>query len=179
MAKKGARPKSSTSTRAATPASAGPIRALPWREDPRRFLYAGFDLLFTIGFVYAFTSLIHNRFGWAQGLLYILPSATVLMMVGTLVAGRAGWWMTVAGGAAMLVWTVGMIVLLLYTASYLSGVYGAFGKAAAMSTVLSTAFIVQFAATLPVLQLKWAMTRAGRRAFGLAPLWPRPGVARA
>ena len=74
---------------------------------------------------------------------------------------------------SMLLWTVAFIILLLVTASYLSGVYGAFGKAAASGAILSTAFVVQFAATLPALQLKWAMTRGGRRAFGLTPLWPR------
>jgi hypothetical protein len=37
--------------------------------------------------------------------------------------------------------------------------------------------VVQFAATLPALQLKWALTRAGRRAFGLAPVWRTPAVA--
>ena len=180
MAKKGSRaakprpkPADSPPVARAMPAT---VRRPSWREDPRRVLYIGFDLLFTIGYLYTFAELVQHRFGWGRAILYLLPAATVVMMLGTLVGRRAGWWLTIAGGAAMLVWTVGMIAVLLITASYLSGVYGAFGKAAAMSAMLSTAFIVQFAATLPVLQLKWAMTRAGRRAYGLAPLWPRPAA---
>ncbi len=186
MAKKGSRAAKSPTAKP-RPAASPPGRAAlaradqlepggrpGWRDDPRRFLYAGFDLLSAIGYVYAFATLVQNRFGWARGVLYILPAAAIVMMIGTLVGRRAGWWVTIAGGVAMLLWTVGMIVVLLTTAAYLSGVYGAFGKAAATSTVLSTAFIVQFAATLPILQLKWSMTRAGRRSFGLAPLWPGP-----
>jgi hypothetical protein len=93
------------------------------------------------------------------------------MGIGTLLSKRAGWWLTVVPAIAMLAWTVGFIILLLVTASYLSGVYGAFGKAAASGVMLSTAFVIQFAATLPALQLKWVLTRAGRRSYGLTPLW--------
>jgi hypothetical protein len=147
-------------------------RVAPSR-DPRRWIYAGTDLVFALGYLWAFSDLLNNRFGWARAFLYILPACTVLMAVGTLVRGKAGWIATVVGGTGMLLWTVGFINVLLMTASYLSGVYGAFGKAAASGAILSTAFVVQFAATLPALQLKWAMTRGGRRSFGLAPIWPR------
>lgn len=156
---------------------AGPKRALVSGIDPRAWIYIAADIIFTIGYVWAFTELLHNRFGWARGILYILPLCTWLMAVGTLLSGRLGWISLVLGGTGMLVWAVAFIVLLLVTASYLSGVYGAFGKAAASGAILSTAFVVQFAATLPALQLKWAMTRGGRRAFGLSPLWRRRVVA--
>jgi hypothetical protein len=61
------------------------------------------------------------------------------------------------------------VILLLTTAAYLSGVYGAFGKAAASGATLAVFLVIEAVAFLPALQLKWALTRAGRRAFGLAP----------
>lgn len=140
-------------------------------RDPRRWIYIGADVVFTLGYLWAFSELLHNRFGWARGILYILPACTVIMAIGTAVRGKWGWLATVVGGTGMILWAIAFIIVLLVTASYLAGVYGAFGKAAASGAILSTAFVVQFAATLPALQMKWAMTRGGRRAFGLAPLW--------
>jgi hypothetical protein len=166
MAKKGSR-----ASKPATKSSATRSSAPTPSKDSRRWIYAGADLVFTIGYLWAFSELVQNRFGWARAILYILPFCTVMMAVGTLVRGKWGWLATVVGGTGMLIWTVAFIILLLVTASYLSGVYGAFGKAAASGAILSTAFVVQFAASLPALQLKWALTRGGRRAFGLAPLW--------
>ena len=141
------------------------------RPDPRRWIYVGLDLAFALGYLIAFALLVPNRHAWAMQLLYILPAATVVMAVGTAVARPWSWWLVVAGGAAMLVWTIVVLVVLLYTASYLSGVYGAFGKAASTGILGAMAMLIEFVALLPVFQLKWAMTRAGRRRFGLAPLW--------
>jgi hypothetical protein len=179
MAKKGSRATKATSKPAGSaPASeksklpAAKARITP-KPDVRRWIYAAADIVFTIGYVWVFSELLHNRFGWARAILYLLPICTLAMGIGTLVSGRGGWIATIAGGVGMLLWAVGFIILLLVTASYLAGVYGAFGKAAASGAILSTAFVMQFAATLPALQLKWAMTRGGRRAFGLPPLWPR------
>ncbi|MBZ0236687.1 MAG: hypothetical protein K8M05_30445 [Deltaproteobacteria bacterium] len=178
MAKKGSRTgkpasrSASASTSAPAPAAA---RVTPAR-DPRRWIYIGADIVFTIGFLWAFSELLHNRFGWARGILYVLPACTLIMAVGTAVRGKWGWIATLVGGTGMILWAIAFIIVLLVTASYLSGVYGAFGKAAASGAILSTAFVVQFAATLPALQMKWAMTRGGRRAFGLTPLWPRPAA---
>lgn len=175
MAKKGSRTSKSRSAAAApakSESASAPTspRVTPSR-DPRRWIYVGADVVFTLGYLWAFSELLHNRFGWARGILYILPACTVIMAIGTAVRGKWGWLATVVGGTGMILWAIAFIIVLLVTASYLSGVYGAFGKAAASGAILSTAFVVQFAATLPALQMKWAMTRGGRRAFGLAPLW--------
>jgi len=48
-------------------------------------------------------------------------------------------------------------------------VYGAFGKAAATFALVMVALLVELVALLPVVQVKYLMTRSGRRAFG------RPG----
>lgn len=159
--------------------------ASPWdlvrrgglRADARRWVYAGFGLAFTVGYLIAFKYLIPNRLGWAQALLELLPLATWCMVTGTLIARRGAWWLVLVGGVALLVWTIGALIVLTYTASYLAGVYGAFGKGASAGVYGAMALLVQFVALLPAFQLKWIMTRAGRRVFGLAPLWSAPGRA--
>jgi len=172
-------PASRTAATAAPAPVAAAVRRPSLGEDPRRVIYAVIDLMFTLGYVIAFDVLVPNRHGWAELVLHVLPTCTALMGVAALVGTRFSWWVTVVAASTMLVWAVGFMIVLVRTASYLAGVYGAFGKAAATGSLLATAFVIQFAATLPALQLKWALTRAGRRAFGLAPVWPRRRVARA
>lgn len=138
------------------------------RRDPRRFIYVGIDVALTILYLVLLTGTLKNRHASAQAVMYILPLGTIAMAVGTGFGRRWGWWLTIAGGAALLVWTVGFILLLLATASYLSGVYGAFGKAASSGALLAVFFVIEAVAFLPALQLKWALTRGGRRAFGVA-----------
>ncbi len=168
--------KPAAAAKAAPVASSGAPRA-PLPLDPRRWIYVAIDVAMTIGYLIILDNLLHNRHWWARVLLYLLPVATAVMAIGTGVGRRVGWWMTIGAGATMLVWTVAFILLLLKTASYLSGVYGAFGKAAASGMLLAVALIVEFVAILPALQLKWSLTRAGRRAFGLAPALPSMKVA--
>jgi cation transport ATPase len=153
---------------------AQPSAAALRSRDPRRWIYVAFDLLSVVGYLIAFKLFLQNRHDWATAVLYIVPAAAVLMAIGTALARPWSWWLVVVGAATMLLWTAAILILLLYTASYLSGVYGAFGKAAASGVIGAAAFVVQFVAMLPAFQLKWAMTRAGRRAFGLEPLWPAP-----
>jgi hypothetical protein len=54
-------------------------------------------------------------------------------------------------------------------------VYGAFGKGAAAGIMGAMALIFELVGILPTLQAKFLMTRAGRRAFGLEPLWGGAG----
>lgn len=137
------------------------------RRDPRRFIYVGIDVALTILYLVLLTGTLKNRHSSAQAVMYILPVGTIAMAIGTAFGKRWGWWLTIAGGAALLLWTVGFVLLLLATASYLSGVYGAFGKAASSGALLAVFFVVEAVAFLPALQLKWALTRGGRRAFGV------------
>jgi hypothetical protein len=58
-------------------------------------------------------------------------------------------------------------VRILISAAFLAGVYGAFGKAASTFAVVSVALIVEVVALLPIVQIKFLMTRAGRRAYGM------------
>ncbi|HEU4614330.1 MAG TPA: hypothetical protein VFS15_19680, partial [Kofleriaceae bacterium] len=81
---------------------------------------------------------------------------------------RTGWWVAVAGASLLIAITILLIVRVLVSAAFLSGVYGAFGKAAAMSALIGVALVVELVALLPLFQIKYLRTRAGRRAFAMA-----------
>jgi hypothetical protein len=81
---------------------------------------------------------------------------------------RIGWWLAVGAGSLLLLATILLIVRVLISAAFLSGVYGAFGKAAAMSALIGVALVVELVALLPLFQIKYLMTRAGRRVYARA-----------
>lgn len=149
------------------------------RRDLRPFIYAGLDVLFAVVYLFSVTELSPNRHPWAQALLLCLPLAAGVMAIATLVGGlvedaklaRIAWIAAVAGAILMLVVTVVLLALLLMSAAFLSGVYGAIGKGAASGVLAAAALIVEVCGILPAFQLKYLMTRGGRRAFGLTPLW--------
>ena len=114
------------------------------------------------GYLYAFEHLIPNRHAWATMVLELLPLAAWLMAIGTLIARPWSWWLVIAGGTTMLAWTVTVLFVLLYTASYLAGVYGAFGKAASSGA-------------LGAMALSLGLELAGRsRASNFVGKWPTP-----
>ena len=88
------------------------------------------------------------------------------------------WWTAIVGGSVLLLAAILLIARILISAAFLSGVYGAFGKAAASGMMLAVALVIEFVAFLPSLQLKWSLTRSGRRSFGLLPAIPAMKVAR-
>jgi hypothetical protein len=149
--------------------------------DPRIIIYGVIDLILVSIYAYAIFGAAPNRHLWAQLLLFTIPLFAFLMGVGTVVGGmvregmaaKIGWITAVVGAAGMLVFMVVVLGLLLASAAFLSGVYGAFGKAAAGGILGACALIVEVVGFVPMLQLKFLMTRGGRRAFGLPPLWAR------
>jgi len=46
-------------------------------------------------------------------------------------------------------------------------VYGGFGKAAATFSLVMVALVIELVALLPIVQVKYLMTRAGRRVYGM------------
>jgi hypothetical protein len=160
------------------PQQAAPHRR---RRDLRPFIYGALDLIALVLYVLAITKISPNRHPWAQMLLWMMPLAVGLLAAGTIAAAvlkdpklnRIGWWIAVAGGALQVLVVIILFCLLLMAASFLSGVYGAFGKGAAAGCLGAAAGIVQFCGLLPVFQLKYLMTRGGRRACNLPPLWGR------
>ncbi len=166
------------------PVAEVPTEAVVKRRDVRPFLYAGLDLAFGILYIVIFTTLAVNRHTWAMVILWSLPVVVIVMGLATLVGAvmrgpsrRLAWIAAVSAGTAMLVLTIVLLGLLLASAAFLSGVYGAFGKAAASGVLAGAALVVELVAILPALQVKYLLTRAGRRAFGLPALWRKPAVA--
>jgi hypothetical protein len=172
MAAKKQKPKS-------TPAPELPRASVRSKLDPRILIYGILDVVLAGSYVYAILVAAPSRHAWAQMLLLTVPLFAFVMGVGTLVGGflraqptgRLGWFAAVASGFGLLLFTVVVLGLLLASAAFLSGVYGAFGKAAAGGVLGAAALIIEVVAIIPVLQLKFLFTRAGRRAFGQPPIW--------
>jgi len=125
------------------------------------------DVVFAVGYAFAIWKVIPNRLPSAAAHLWAFPIATLVMAVGTLHGGPRGWRIAVVGGSLVLLSTVLLIVRIVVSAAFLAGVYGAFGKAAAMFSLVLVALVIELVALLPIVQLKYLLTRAGRRAYGV------------
>jgi len=139
----------------------------PVVEDPRRWIYGGLASLFAIVYAVLIWKVIPNRLPSAQLHLATIPAFTLLMAVGTLIGGRHGWWLAVVGGSIVLLSTIMLIARILASAAFLAGVYGAFGKAASTFAVVSVALLVEVVGILPICQVRFLMSRRGRRAYGV------------
>lgn len=144
-------------------------------RDIRPYIYFGLNQLFVLVYFYVLTYVIPNRLMTATIHLWALPVLMQLMAIGmaTVFFGapeprRMGWWLAVVSASALLVLTVLLIIRVLVSAAFLSGVYGAFGKAAAMSALIGVALVVELVALLPLFQIKYLRTRAGRRVYAQA-----------
>ncbi len=138
----------------------------PKRRDPRRWIYAGLDVAFAVIQAILIWKVVPNRLPSASLHLWTLPIATFALGLGMIRGGKQGWWIGVAAGSVALLSTVLLILRIVISAAFLSGVYGAFGKAAAMTAMISVGLLFELVALLPIVQVKYLMTRAGRRAFG-------------
>lgn len=143
------------------------------RRDIRPWIYLGLDQLFAILYAYVIAKVIPNRLPSATIHLWTIPVCAQAMAAGMACAmwpatRRIGWWTAVIGGSLLLLSTFVLIVRVLISAAFLAGVYGAFGQAAAMFSLIAVALVIEAVALLPIVQVKYLMTRAGRRAFGIA-----------
>jgi len=141
---------------------------MPGRRDPRRWIYGGLDLAFAVMQALVIWSVIPNRLPSAAFHLWTLPVLMLILGVGTLAGGSRGWWTAIVAGSAVLLSTFLLIVRIVISAAFLSGVYGAFGKGAAMISLVAIALVIELVALLPIVQVKFLMSRAGRRALGTA-----------
>lgn len=142
------------------------------RRDLRPAIYGLINQGFVIAYAYILASVIPNRLTSALVHLWALPVLMQGMAIAMALhyvpkARRIGWWIGVVSGSLLLLTTILLIVRILVSAAFLSGVYGAFGKAAAMSALIGVALVIEIVALVPVLQVKYLMTRAGRRAFAM------------
>lgn len=152
---------------AGKPAADKPVASTPPSKDPRPWIYGGLDLLFAISQAILIWRVVPNRLPSAAFHLWTLPIAMFAMGIGTLLRSRIGWKLAVVAGSVALLSTVLLIARIIVSAAFLSGVYGAFGKAAAMTALTSVALIVELVALLPIVQVKYLMSRAGRIVYGM------------
>jgi hypothetical protein len=143
----------------------------PGRREIRPYVYAAFDALMLIVWAVILTRIMPNRHGWAGMLLWSMVVSFAVMGGAMFVRNRWGWRAGAAAcGLLIGLWIV-TVVILLMSAAFLAGVYGGFGQAAALGTAVAVLLTLQLVALVPVLQLKFLMTRAGRRYFGEKPFW--------
>lgn len=142
------------------------------RKDPRLYIYAGFDFIMAGLYVLVLFWLIPNRHGWVQALSWLMVLSAGSMGIGMIAQKTWSWWLGVAGCIALMLLAAAFLVLTVLSAAFLAGVYGAFGKAATSLALVGAALVIELVALLPAFQLKFLMTRAGRKSFGKEPLWP-------
>ena len=161
--------KSRSKQRSAAPVAAPAVKvaAVPPGRDVRRWIYGGLDLAFAFVQAILIWRVVPNRLPSASFHLWTLPVLTLAMGIGTLYGGPRGWRIAVVAGSAALLSTILLILRIVISAAFLSGVYGAFGKAAAMTAMMSVALIFELVALLPLVQLKYLLTRAGRRNYSV------------
>lgn len=148
-----------------------PPEAAPSRREIRPYIYAGFDFAMAIVYALLITQ-APTRHAGGSALLWSTVVAVVLAGVGMLWRSRWGWRAAVAGCALLLVATTLILILILLSASFLAGVYGAMGRGAAMMALLAGALVVEFCGILPAFQLKFLLTRAGRRHYKVSVAEP-------
>lgn len=139
------------------------------RRDVRPWIYAGFDFAFAILYAFLLTQ-APTRHAMHSLLLWATVGSVAVAGAGMIVGGRWGWRLSVAGCVVLLLLTVSLLVMILASASFLSGVYGSMGQGAALIALLAGAVVIELVGLLPAFQLKYLMTRAGRRRFTLEPL---------
>jgi peptidoglycan/LPS O-acetylase OafA/YrhL len=137
----------------------------------RPTIYGALDQIFAVIYAYAVWKVIPNRLPSASLHLWSLPVLAQLMALGTLAvwvppARKIAWWVAVIAGSALLASSIVLILRIVVSAAFLAGTYGAFGKAAASTAMIGAALVVELVALLPLFQVKYLMSRAGRRAFG-------------
>jgi hypothetical protein len=85
---------------------------------------------------------------------------------GTLLRNKLGWWVAVAGCATVTLGAVMLLTLLCVSAAFLHGVYGSMGKAASAVTLAIAFVAIEIYLLLPLFQLRYLLSAAGRRGAG-------------
>jgi hypothetical protein len=146
---------------------------MPRTTDLRPYIYLALNQIFAIGYFYIVIAVIPNRYASAAANLFALPILMQAIALGaaSVLLGdklrRIGWWVVVVASSLLVAVTILLIIRVLISAAFLSGVYGAFGKAAATSALIGVALVVELVGLLPLFQLKYMRSRAGRRAYAM------------
>ncbi|HET9624141.1 MAG TPA: hypothetical protein VFP84_22365 [Kofleriaceae bacterium] len=145
----------------------GARAAVARRRDARRWIYGGLDVVFAAVYAVVIWKVIPNRYPSASIHLWTFPIVTAVMAAGTLLGGPRGRRVAIVAGSVMLASVFVLIVRIAVSAAFLAGVYGAFGQAAATFALVMVALIVEIVALLPLVQVKYLRSPAGRRAYGV------------
>ena len=142
------------------------------RRDLRPFIYLALDQIFALAYFYVVIAAIPNRLPTAKINLYAVPILMQLIAIGAATIfvpalKRIGWWIVVVGHSLLIAVTVILIIRVLISAAFLAGTYGAFGKAASMTALMGVAIVVEVVGLLPLFQVKYMRTKAGRRAYSV------------
>ncbi len=156
----------SAPTRPAPVVAPTPATAITPRRDVRRWIYGGLDTLFVVLYAVVIWFVIPNRLPSAAIHLWMIPLTMLALAIGTFVGGPRGWWIAIVGGSALLLVAFLLIVRILISAAFLAGVYGAFGKAASSFTLIAILLVIELVVLLPLVQVRYLNSRAGRRTFG-------------
>jgi hypothetical protein len=150
----------------AAPAPSASVAA-PATRDARRVIYGVLDVVLAVVYAIAIWKVIPNRLPSAAIHLWSFPIASLVIGAGMLLGGPRGWRIAVVGGSLVLLSLFLLIVRIVISAAFLAGVYGGFGKAASTFALIMIALVIELVALLPLAQVKYLMTRAGRRAMGV------------
>ena len=134
-------------------------------RDPRPWIYGALDLLFAVAQLILIIKVVPNRLPSATVHLMTLPLGMFVLGVAMFMRKPIGRTIALYAGSIVLVSAVLLIVRVIVSAAFLSGTYGAFGKAAAMTALTAVALLVELVALLPIVQVKYLMSRSGKRAF--------------
>jgi len=141
-------------------------------RDLRPYIYLALNQIFALAYFYVVIAAIPNRLPTAKLNLYAVPILMQLIALGAAAIfvpslRKIGWWIVVVGQTVLLAVTIVLIIRVLISAAFLAGVYGAFGKAAAMTALMGVAIVIEIVGLLPLFQIRYMRSRAGRRAYSL------------
>lgn len=139
------------------------------QQEPRRWIYAAFNLLFAALYLSLTLFVAPSRSASGQLVAVALIVGASGSALGMLLGEVRGWWLAAVSCGLLLLTELIFLVMLLWSAAFLSGVYGAFGRGAAVLTLVVAFLSIQLVGLLPAMQLKFLMTRRGRAVFGLEP----------
>jgi len=166
-AARAAAPAASDSRTPGGPDAPEPTGSIPRSQlDRRPLIYAVFDVVFASIYLVIARKLVPSANGHFELASWLAVAGVTAAGAGTVMRRPSGWWMAVAGCVTVLGFCVVLISLLLMSAAFLRGVYGALGKGASMACLMSAAIAVEVYGILPAFQLKYLLSADGRRTAG-------------
>lgn len=135
------------------------------RRDVRPWVYAALDGLFALLYLW-----IPSLFQASDRSFHLFSAGLALALAvagaGTAARRSWGWWMGIGGCVALIVGALTLLALLVSSAAFLWGVYGALGRGASLGALVLTLLVVELYLLLPAFQLKYLLSADGRRAAG-------------